>query len=73
MVLLYAAFIFYIIAYASLGWAAWRASGRCQRCRKRQSCPAAGALLVCDEYTDSEVARERPGLSSSVKVSGRPG
>jgi hypothetical protein len=64
MYFLYAACVLYITAYASLSVAAWRASGRCRGCRNRESCPAAGALLVCDEYAGSEYARKEPGASA---------
>ena len=58
MAFLYALGIFYVATYAILSLTAWKASGRCQRCRNRPSCPSAGALLVCDEYTGAGYAGE---------------
>ena len=72
MAFLYALGIFYVAAYVILSLTARRASGKCRKCRKRPSCPSAGTLLACDEYTDAKSAKEKLGLPS-FGISGRPG
>jgi hypothetical protein len=72
MAFLYAAYVLYFTAYASLSLIAWRASRKCQSCQKRRSCSAASTLLACDDYIPAAHAQETPSLSG-LGVSERPG